>query len=59
MAVLMPVSPYRGGGFLEAEKKNIPQIVISVFGCLIYVQERREIGQSALETTLNEPKNVL
>ena len=40
-------------------KKKVPKVVFLVFWCLIYMQERREMGQTALETTLNELKHVL
>ena len=56
----LPVVSYAVGaaGFWRPKKK-VPNIVFLVFLCLIYVQERREMGQTALETTLNELKHVL
>ena len=54
----------RAMGFIGAAKyrrpkKKVPKVDFSVLQCLIYVQERREMGQTALETTLNELKHVL
>ena len=54
----VPLPQVGPAGFWRAIKK-IPRIVVLVFRCLIYVQERREMGQIALETTLNELEHVL
>ena len=51
----LPVVSYAVGaaGFWRP-KKQVPKIVILVFWGLICMQERKEMGQTALETTLNE-----
>ena len=57
MAILFsPLS--RPGGVLEAEKK-VPKVAVLVFYCLVYVQERRKMDQTALETALNKLNHVL
>ena len=46
----------RPGGVLEAKKDSWNHCCL--FSCLTYVQERRKMGQTALEPTLNELKHV-
>ena len=47
----------RPGGVLEAEKN--PEAAVLVLRCLSCVQERREMGQTALETALKELERIL
>ena len=51
----------RPGGVLEVWRPEIQarEIVFLVLSFLIYPQGRREMGQTAFETALNEPKQYI